>query len=366
MAKQVAASVGKDTSKLRELAVIPIQSSGKVNKQDAEVLAQILATEIVNSGRFAVFPRTSSLEQVTEEHKNQRSGETDSGMRKRLGIGDNPDYVLSVKVRTLGEKNMFTAAVLNVEDSSQGDETGRVDYTNLEDGWKQMAELSGKLTGSPKQGAYANMAPVPAGTFTMGSSNEEEDDDEKPPHQVTISKPFYIGKYEVTQKEWAEVMGTTVTRQRDMADKSWSLRGVGDNYPVYYVSWYDAIEYCNRRSIKEGLAPVYGGSGDYITCNFAADGYRLPTEAEWEWAAKGGGKDFMIYEYAGSNSAGGVAWYADNSGGQTHPVGTKAGNSLGIYDMSGNVWEWCWDWYGSYSGGSRTDPAGAASGSNRV
>ncbi|MDR1903248.1 MAG: formylglycine-generating enzyme family protein, partial [Treponema sp.] len=100
--------------------------------------------------------------------------------------------------------------------------------------------------------------------------------------------------------------------------------------------------------------------------DFRASGYRLPTEAEWEYAAKGGNKDYMVYEYSGSNSVDGVAWYDGNSGNRTHPVGTKAANSLGLYDMSGNVWEWCWDWYGSYTGSAQTDPAGASSGSSRV
>jgi len=190
-------------------------------------------------------------------------------------------------------------------------------------------------------------------------------DNEKPIHTVTV-KSFNIGKYEVTQKEWFDVMGTTVRQQRDMADKSWAMYGEGDNYPVYYVSWLEAIEYCNRRSVKEGLTPAYSGSGSSITCNWNANGYRLPTEAEWEYAAKGGNKDPMVYEYSGSNSVDTVAWYTSNSGGRTQPVGTKAANSLGIHDMSGNVWEWCWDWYGSYSSGSQTDPRGASSGSLRV
>jgi formylglycine-generating enzyme required for sulfatase activity len=203
-----------------------------------------------------------------------------------------------------------------------------------------------------KAAAAVNMVPVPAGTFQMGSNNGDRD--EKPIHQVTISKPFYMGKYEVTQKEWVEVMGSNPSYFK------------GDNLPVENVSWYGVIDYCNKRSVKEGLTPAYTVSGSTVTWNKNANGYRLPTEAEWEWAAKGGGKDSTITEYSGSNSADGVAWYSSNSGGKTHPVGTKSPNSLGIYDMSGNVWEWCWDWSGSYSSGAQTDPAGASSGSDRV
>jgi formylglycine-generating enzyme required for sulfatase activity len=208
------------------------------------------------------------------------------------------------------------------------------------------------------------MALVPAGTFMMGSNEGESN--EKLVHRVTISKPFYMSVYEITQKEWRDVMGTTVRQQQDMADTSWPLRGEGDSYPMYYVSWQEAIEYCNWRSVKEGLTPAYSGSGNAIQCNFNASGYRLPTEAEWEWAARGGGKDPLEYTYSGSNSAASVAWYYDNSGNSTHSVGTKRANSLGLYDMSGNVYEWCWDWYGSYGNSAVTDPMGAASGSRRV
>ena len=179
------------------------------------------------------------------------------------------------------------------------------------------------------------------------------DDDERPVHTVTV-KSFNLSKYPVTQKEWYEVMGTNPSRFK------------GDNLPVEQVSWFEAVEYCNRRSAKEGLTPAYSGSGESITCDWSANGYRLPTEAEWEYAAKGGGRDPMVYEYSGSNSVDSVAWYTSNSGGTTQSVGTKAPNSLGLYDMSGNVWEWCWDRYGSYSSGSQTDPRGASSGSNRV
>ena len=211
--------------------------------------------------------------------------------------------------------------------------------------------------------APGGLVRVEGGTFQMGSNNG--DSDEKPVHTVTVQS-FSIGKYPVTQKEWFEIMGTTVRQQRDVANKSWLLYGEGDNYPMYYVSWFEAVEYCNRRSVKEGLKPAYSGTGDNITCDWSANGYRLPTEAEWEYAAKDGSRDPMAYEYAGSNSVDSVAWYKSNSGNKTQPVGRKAPNSLGLYDMSGNVWEWCWDWYGDYSVEAQTDPTGASSGSGRV
>ncbi|MDR1957365.1 MAG: formylglycine-generating enzyme family protein, partial [Treponema sp.] len=139
----------------------------------------------------------------------------------------------------------------------------------------------------PARAAPANFVRVEGGTFQMGSTHRTYLLGEHPVHTVTVGS-FYMGKYEVTQKEWMEVMGTSVRQQRDMANKSWELVGEGDSYPMYYVSWHEAVEYCNRRSVKEGLTPAYTGSGDSIRCNFRANGYRLPTEAEWEYAAKGG------------------------------------------------------------------------------
>jgi len=196
---------------------------------------------------------------------------------------------------------------------------------------------------------------VGGGTFRMGSNNG--DDDEKPVHSVTLSD-FFIGKYEVTQGLWKSVTGNNPSR----------FTG-DDNLPVENLSWYDAVEFCNKLSEKEGLQKVYSGSGDNITMNMNANGYRLPTEAEWEYAARGGSLS-KGYEYSGSNNTDDVAWYWDNSGRKsgrkTHPVGQKQPNELGIYDMSGNVLEWCWDWYGSYGSDSQTNPTGPSSGSFRV
>lgn len=190
---------------------------------------------------------------------------------------------------------------------------------------------------------------VEGGSFMMGSNDGESH--EKPVHQVTVSS-FLIGKYEVTQKEWTEVMGSNPS--------NWK----GDNLPVEGVSWLQAIEYCNKRSLKEGLKPCYSGSGASISCDWSANGYRLPTEAEWEYAARGG-KQSKAFKYSGSNELGTVAWSRSSSGNRTHEVGIKQPNELGIYDMSGNVWEWCWDWYGSayYSKSPNADPRGPASGS---
>ncbi|NLB72400.1 MAG: formylglycine-generating enzyme family protein [Chloroflexi bacterium] len=197
-----------------------------------------------------------------------------------------------------------------------------------------------------------SMVFVEGGIFMMGSDGEH--DWENPVHEVTLSS-FWISKYEVTQKEWQEVMGSNPSHFK------------GDNLPVESVSWYDVIEYCNKRSTQEGFQPCYSGSGDNISCNWNANGYRLPTEAEWEYAARGGNKS-KSYEYAGSYALGDVAWYDGNSGSKPHPVGQKRPNELGLYDMSGNVWEWCWDWHNesSYDKSSMRDPRGARSAWGKV
>ncbi|MDR1073044.1 MAG: formylglycine-generating enzyme family protein [Treponema sp.] len=189
------------------------------------------------------------------------------------------------------------------------------------------------------------MISVPAGAFLMGGTMFNF---ESPIRKVTISKPFSIGKYEVTQREWIEVMGNNPSR--------WE----GDDLPVETVSWYDAVEYCNERSIKENLTPVYTINGSQVKWNKIANGYRLPTEAEWEYAARSGGRD--SYEYAGSDDVESVAWHVDNSGSKTHPVGMRLPNALELYDMSGNVWEWSWDYYGLYNDDSPIDPMGPSSG----
>ncbi|HPY97393.1 MAG TPA: formylglycine-generating enzyme family protein [Candidatus Cloacimonadota bacterium] len=214
---------------------------------------------------------------------------------------------------------------------------------------QQKTELNIELQKEPD--IPTHMVQVKGGTFQMGSN---EWDFAKPIHQVTLSS-FYISKYEVTQKEWQAVMGTNPAKFK------------GENRPIEKVSWYDAVKYCNKLSEKEKLTPVYTINGNNVTCNWSANGYRLPTEAEWEYAAKGGNKS-KGYAYSGSNNIADVAWYDKNSGKQTHEVGKKRANELGLYDMTGNVWEWCWDWHDNsyYSKSPKDDPKGASSATNRI
>jgi serine/threonine protein kinase/formylglycine-generating enzyme required for sulfatase activity len=209
---------------------------------------------------------------------------------------------------------------------------------------------------------------VKGGTFQMGIINDHE----ALVHSVTVSS-FLIGKNEVTQKEWRDIMGKnpSFSKKKKVIEKG--FLGMGrkiekidnDNHPVERINWYDAVAFCNKKSELEGLKKCYSGRGNNIKCDFTKNGYRLPTEAEWEFAARGG-RQSMGYTYSGSNTLDDVAWYSDNSGGETHPVGRKQANELGIYDMSGNVWEWCWDWFGSYRRSSQTNPKGDSTGSDRV
>lgn len=234
--------------------------------------------------------------------------------------------------------------------------TGQSGWLNLPTannyaGWTKVGGGSTPSTGTVEKktftvrGVSFDMILVEHGTFTMGATSEQQnpEDDEKPAHQVTISKDYYMGETEVTQALWKAVTGYSPTP----SGSSWSsIYGLGANYPAYYITYYNVKDFLTKLNQMTGQT------------------FRMPTEAEWEYAARGG-QNTRGYQYSGSNTIGDVAWYWDN-GAEAYPVKTKVPNELGLYDMSGNVSEWCNDWYGSYGSSIVIDPTGPISGSNRV
>ncbi|MCE5249931.1 SUMF1/EgtB/PvdO family nonheme iron enzyme [bacterium] len=190
------------------------------------------------------------------------------------------------------------------------------------------------------------MIPISGGTFQMGQSGVAE-----PVHTVTLSS-FEMGKYEVTQGQYKSIIGTNPS----------NFTG-DDTFPVEQVSWFDAIKFCNALSTKEGLDKCYDeGTG---SCDFTKNGYRLPTEAEWEYACRAG-TTTPYYTGTSESDLANAGWYSGNSENRTHPAGRKTPNAWGLYDMHGNVWEWCNDWYGSYRSTNENDPVGPETGSNRI
>ena len=235
------------------------------------------------------------------------------------------------------------AGIANQQQSEnqQSSNTYVASSSNNSSGTPSVASGSNTISIPVKDGISIDMVKVEAGTFMMGATSEmkdsydDPDSDEKPVHQVTLTNDYYMGKYEVTQALWQAVMGSNPSNFK------------GDNLPVEEVSWNECQEFISKLNSMTGRK------------------FRLPTEAEWEYAARGGKKS-RSYQYSGSSNISDVAWYDGNSVNKTHPVGTKQANELGIYDMTGNVWEWCSDWYGFYSSSSQTNPTGADSGSIRV
>lgn len=264
----------------------------------------------------------------------------------------------TIKITCFSPKNYIIISNSEVKKTLSSDDvyklqTGKYKLTVSAKGYENQTysiviktdkEFSKQIFLNPIITVPSNFAFVRGGIFSMGNNNQK--------HDVKLTD-YFIGVYEVTQTEWEAVMDNNPSGF------------IGENLPVENVSWYEAIEFCNKRSINENLTPCYKIDGSDISCNFKANGYRLPTEAEWEFAAKGGIKTQNM-KYSGNNFISFVAWYRANSSNTTHPVGTRMPNELNIFDMSGNVWEWNWDFYGKFSAEEMNNPVGPKSGNIRL
>ena len=319
------------------------------------------------------------MSMINKEHNFQRTGMVSDEDRKQLGKMTGASSIVVAEAAVYGNSGgriIIAAKILNIE-SGKVENSARPKVANLDDNGmeKACAEVVADLLGTTSGGSYTSTRPstpggrvqrgqdftetafginmkmiyVEGGTFTMGCTSDqggECDNDESPNRQTTVGS-YYIGMLEVTQSQWEKVMGTSIYQQKAKAGAS-NTYGTGADYPMYYVSWEEAKEFCARLSRQTGRS------------------YSLPTEAEWEYAARGGNKHEGT-KYSGGWSIDDVAWYSGNSNSSTHPCGTKRSNALGIYDMSGNVWEWCEDWYGKqYLQYDNNNPKGASTGSSRV
>ena len=348
---------------------------GPSEKQGSEEVDAIELSIINNRFRDAVSGMSgielisrTDVDNILNELEFQQNGMVSENDKKLLGQMKGVDLIVSLMVAKGHGYVDIASSFIDVEEANVVGRTQSVLAlaNNPLDLAEKCVELAGKLTGVTSTTVVAppvfyagetdiffrvgditfKMLFVKGGTFQMGSNLGK--DDEKPVHDVTVSD-FYLGEYEVTQALWQEVMGTNIYQQQKKSNGGRPIQCVGDDYPMCYVNYVEAEEFCKRlnQRLHRELPSEYS--------------FSLPTEAEWEYAAKGGNKS-ESYIYSGSNYLSDVGW---NSGG-VHTVGSKKANELGLYDMSGNVWEWCSDWYGNYNNSSQTNPQGASSGTCRV
>ena len=358
---------------LPRLAVMP--AHGDLNREEAELLLSIVTIELANSGKYAVFP-WSVPDSI--EIKDSYFNIIDQDLTKEIGNVTSASYILASDILSMGTTNLFRTGIVGVESGhfvSEGD----IEYRNIAGdlqlftrlashllhidtifgetseflaGLAEMAETQAAADYSAlpytatEEDFRAKFVLIEGGTFMMGSPlSEISRDSDEVQHSVTL-KSFYMGKFPVTQAEYEAVTGNNPSHFR------------GADLPVDQINWFDAIIYCNARSIKEGLTPVYTISEEKIIWDHSANGYRLPMEAEWEYAARAGTVTaFNVGETITTAQANFDGNYPFNRGPvgvfrrTTTPMGTFPPNAWGLYDMHGNVYEWCWDQYNPYGVG---------------
>lgn len=352
----------------QNVAVYIVGEKNEINK----ILGDQLVSAFARSGDYIAVERTESfLQEIGKEQAYSYSGAVNdselSAIGKQLGV----QLICVVEVSDVFNEKYISTRLIDVNTaqviktaSAASPLKSMTDLMNVSSAI--ISDLLNTQQKSFDEQPYINtnrirndyteqswdigmkMIWVEGGDFYMGCTNEQSncDDDEKTVRHVTIDG-FYIGMFEVSQSQWEKVVGTTISQQKSKA-KGGKLFGTGPDYPMYYVSWDEAMEFCRLLSNKTGKT------------------YTLPTEAQWEYAARGGNKaDGTLY--SGSNIADIVAWYNKNCDVSSHQCGAKRANSLGIYDMSGNVWEWCKDWYdASYDKYDLKNPQGPSTGEYRV
>ena len=354
---------------------VAVYVTGKANDDYKKVIGSKLVSAIARNDNYTAVERTVDFVSALETELNdQRSGMVDIKEIAKLGKGFGVGSVVIADLSEIFGSLFVSARIIDVEtreiqrsmeissevhslddltelsrnvianliynENRKGNNNNGTAYNNLTTG-RDFVETTAGLN--------MKMVWVEGGEFMMGGTSEQGSDvysDEQVIRRIKLSS-YYIGECEITQQQWTKVMGTSIQQQASKAGQS-SYRGIGPDYPMYYVSWEEAQAFCQELSRMTGRT------------------YCLPTEAQWEYAARGG-KNADRSKYSGSWSIDAVAWYADNSGRSTHPVKNKRANSLGLYDMIGNVWEWCSDWYSdSYNINDTNNPTGPSSGSSRV